>query len=255
MGSVPKVFIASAVAQLVERSLRNPVSDFSKGVQIVQDSSEPVTSAQRSADTVGSEEALTARWAYAPEDLIPCNATSRTGYGRIGKTSVHLDPNALDQPGAKHGGKKVTDGSPRNGCRELSVRTDIRGRETGFLIVRASSAPSVPSLPLVVPQHHILKIFRPKPSRSGLTPMPDDGRIGHKVATGSAAIPDQPQRARPHGVKAPSHLSGRTWCLSMVKTLVAPRCLYPVGRSRLANDVSPRRVWGTLWPVKPRYWP
>jgi CubicO group peptidase (beta-lactamase class C family) len=74
VGSVAKVFTASAVMQLAERGLldlHGPVNDYLKDFQIGENCSEPVTTAHLLTHTAGLDERLTGVYFRALEDLIP----------------------------------------------------------------------------------------------------------------------------------------------------------------------------------------
>jgi CubicO group peptidase (beta-lactamase class C family) len=74
VGSVAKVFTASAVMQLAERGLldlHDPVNDYLKDFQIGENCSKPVTTAHLLTHTAGFDERLTGVYARTPEDLVP----------------------------------------------------------------------------------------------------------------------------------------------------------------------------------------
>jgi CubicO group peptidase (beta-lactamase class C family) len=74
VGSVAKVFTASAVMQLAERGLldlHDPVNDYLKDFQIGENCSEPVTTAHLLTHTAGFDERLTGVYPRIPEELVP----------------------------------------------------------------------------------------------------------------------------------------------------------------------------------------
>ena len=74
VGSVAKVFTASAVMQLAERGLLDldaPVNNYLKGFQIGEGCSEPVNTAHLLTHTAGFDERLTGVFSRNPEDLVP----------------------------------------------------------------------------------------------------------------------------------------------------------------------------------------
>lgn len=74
VGSVAKVFTASAVMQLAEQGLldlHKPVNNYLKDFQIGENCSEPVTTAHLLTHTAGFDERLTGAYLRASEDLIP----------------------------------------------------------------------------------------------------------------------------------------------------------------------------------------
>jgi CubicO group peptidase (beta-lactamase class C family) len=74
VGSVAKVFTASAIMQLAERGLldlHDPVNDYLKDFRVGESCSKPVTTAHLLTHTAGFDERLTGVYARTPEDLIP----------------------------------------------------------------------------------------------------------------------------------------------------------------------------------------
>jgi CubicO group peptidase (beta-lactamase class C family) len=74
VGSVAKVFTASAVMQLAERGLldlHDPVNDYLKDVQIGENCSRAVTTAHLLTHTAGFDERITGVYPRTPEELVP----------------------------------------------------------------------------------------------------------------------------------------------------------------------------------------
>ncbi len=74
VGSVAKVFTASAIMQLAERGLlelHEPVNDYLKDFQIGDKCSKPVTTAHLLTHTAGFDERLTGVYSRTPEELVP----------------------------------------------------------------------------------------------------------------------------------------------------------------------------------------